>query len=287
MTRTLNAAWMAAAVLASATASAQTFYNKEGVVFEGTIQRVVPAAAVCNVLEEKYTPEEYERLKGNQGAPLDLWQVDFTIRNESGRPIEYLRATAWLHSEDPPCTNWSGEGPGRGPVMPEPSLLVPTVWSDYYAPIQMPYGMRINQQKRLSVYLVAFSGQLPRFGEWKIDYRFEAAAEAQVPSGDVSPGQRSGAPARAVELPPEIQADLYLREAEQAARNGNTAESREALKRVAALQREHGLELAPEDHYRYGSAREAVGEPERAMESAVGYLQLQGRGQSITRRRWT
>ena len=71
--------------------------------------------------------------------------------------------------------------------MAERRLLIPTVCSDYYAPIQMPYGMRINQQKRHSVYLVAFSGQLPRFGEWNIDYQFEAALEARAPSGGVSP----------------------------------------------------------------------------------------------------
>ena len=274
------AAWMAAAVLTGASASAETFYNKEGVVFEGTARRVVSEAAVCNVIEEKYTSEEHERLKGNQGGPLDLWQVDFTVRNESGRQIEYLRATAWLQSEHPPCTNWSGEGPGQGPLMPEPSLLIPTVWSDYYAPIQMPNGMRIGQQQRHSVYLVAFGGQVPRFGEWKIDYRFVArSVEAAVGQGvsAASPARESGPRMGAVQLPQEIQADLYLREAGQAVREGDRAAAREALERVAALQRDHGLELAPEDHYRYASAWEAVGEPERAMESAVRYLQLQGR----------
>ena len=36
MKRTLNAAWIPALVVASVTASAQTFYDREGVVFEGT-----------------------------------------------------------------------------------------------------------------------------------------------------------------------------------------------------------------------------------------------------------
>ena len=59
---------------------AETFHSTDGVVFEGTIRRVVSRAAVCNVVEENHTPEEYERLKGNQGRPLDLWQVDFAVR---------------------------------------------------------------------------------------------------------------------------------------------------------------------------------------------------------------
>ena len=43
------------------------------------------------------------------------------------------------------------------------------------------------------------------------------------------------------------------------------------------LQREHGLEPDPEDHYRYARVWSAAGEPERALEAAVRYLQLQGR----------
>ena len=93
MSRVSLAAWMAVAALAGA-ASAETFYNKDGVVFEGTFRWVVSNAAVCNVLEEKHTPDEFERLKANQDQPLDLWQVDFTVRNESEREIEYLRAAA-------------------------------------------------------------------------------------------------------------------------------------------------------------------------------------------------
>ena len=56
------------------------------------------------MLEEKYTAEEYERLRANQGRPLHLWQVDFTIRNGSGRPIESLQASSWVRTEHPPCT---------------------------------------------------------------------------------------------------------------------------------------------------------------------------------------
>ena len=74
-----------AVLLAAAPAPAETFHNKDGVVFEETIRLVVSNAAVCNVLEEKYSEQEYEKLKANQGRPLDLWQVDWAVRNESGR----------------------------------------------------------------------------------------------------------------------------------------------------------------------------------------------------------
>ena len=85
MTRMQMTCWIVAVVLlAAATTSAETFHSQAGVVFEGTLRKVVPQATVCNVLEEKYTPDEYERLKGNQGQPLDLWQVDWVVRNADG-----------------------------------------------------------------------------------------------------------------------------------------------------------------------------------------------------------
>ena len=263
------------ALLAAGSAAAETFYRQDGVVFEGTIRQAVSEAAVCNVLEEKYTEQEYEKLKANHGRPLDLWQVDFTVRNESSREIEYLRASSWVRSEHPPCTNWSGAGPGGGPVLPEPSLLIPIVWTDYYEVLQKPSGMRRDQQERRALYLLVFDGQRPQFGEWDIDYRFAYGATAGAVRGGGSSGRESVPAAAEVQLPPEIQSDLYLLEAEQAVRDGDRTAAREAL--VLALQGEHGLEPAPEDHYRYAEAWEAIGEPQRARKAAVRYLRLRGR----------
>ena len=271
-----------AALLVAVPALAETFHRQDGVVFEGTIRRVVPNASVCNVLKEKYTPDEYERLKGNQGQPLDLWQVDYTVRNESRWALEHLRASSWVRSEHPPCTNWSGEGPGGGPLLPEPSLPISIFWTDNYEMLQMPYGMRPGQQVRRSFYLEVFHEHQPRFGEWDIDYTF--AKEAGAGRGTTGQGGGSTqrekgpeAPALAFELPPDIEADRYLLQAEQAVREGNAEIARTAMERLEALGREHGLEPAAEDHYRYAQAWAAVGEPERAMAVAVRYLRLEGR----------
>lgn len=77
-------AWAIAGTLAAVAAPAETFHTRDGVVFEGTIRQAVSKAAVCNVLEENHTEAEYERIKANQGQPLHLWRVDFTVRNASG-----------------------------------------------------------------------------------------------------------------------------------------------------------------------------------------------------------
>ena len=258
--------------LLAAAAPAETFYSQDGVLFKGTLRKVVPQAAVCNVLEGNHTPDEYERLQPNHGQPLDLWQVDFAVRNESGRRIEHLRASGWVRAEYPPCTNWSGEGPGGGPLLPQPSLLIPVVWSDYYQMLQRADGMRPGEQERRSIYLVVFDEHQPQFGEWDIDYRFATGS-----GGTTRNGQGPQAPAPAFALPPEIQADRYLRQAEQAVRSGDGQSARAAMERLEALQQEHGLEPRAEDHYRYAEAWEAAGEPERAMAAAARYLQLEGR----------
>ena len=207
--------WIAAtALLAEFTVLAETFHRQDGVLFEGTLRKVVPQASVCNVLEEKYTPDEYERLKDNQGQPLDLWQVDYTVRNESGRALEHLRASSWVCSEHPPCTNWSGEGPGGGPLLPEPSLPISIFWTDNYEMLQMTYGMRPGQQVRRSFYLKVFHERQPRFGEWDIDYTFAKEAGAgrgTTGQGGGSTQRKRGpeAPALSFELPPEIEAGEF------------------------------------------------------------------------------
>lgn len=185
-----------------------------------------------------------------------------------------------MRSEHPPCTNWSGEGPGGGPVLPEPSLPLSIFWTDNYEMLQMPYGMRPGQEIRRSFYLEVFHEHQLRFGEWDIDCRFAAGSGAAGESGGTAQrgrGLRAPSPAASFELPPEIEADRYLRQAEQAVRDGNAESARTAMERLEALQQEHGLEPEPEDHYRYAVAWEAAGERQRAMAAAARYLRLGGR----------
>ena len=279
MRRIPMAVWILAAAVAGGIAPAETFYRRDGVVFEGTLRKVVAQAGVCNVREQNHPPDEHERLQGKRGQPLDLWQVDFAVRNESDRPLAYLRASGWVRSEHPPCTNWSGEGPAGGPLRPDPDLPIPTVWSDYRQPLLMPYGMRPGQQERRAIYLVALRESQPRFGEWDIEYRF-AAGTATDPGAALRGGGasgRQGGPAVAAGLSAEIRADLNLRKAEQAARDGDAVTAREAMQRLEELEREHGLEPAPEDQYRHAAAWAVAGEPERAMAAALRYLQAGGR----------
>ena len=69
------------------------------------------------MLEEKYSPEEYEKLKANQGRPLHVWQLDMSVHNNTDKPLDFLSADFNIESPWPPCTNWSGEGRGGGPAL--------------------------------------------------------------------------------------------------------------------------------------------------------------------------
>ena len=141
MARTLMAARIAVAALAGGAALAETFHNEDGILFEGTIRLALSDAAACNVQEEKYDAQEYEKLKANQGRPLHVWRVDLSIRNGSGRELDFLRADTWIRSEWPPCTNW--DGPSAGALEP----FIAMEWADTLEVLSMPYGMRRGQQE--------------------------------------------------------------------------------------------------------------------------------------------
>ena len=260
---------IAASLFAAGAAPAETLYQSDGITLEGTIRMVTRGAGVCQVLESHHPPDVYEDMKGNHGQPLDVWRLDFAARNGSGRRLEYLTAHLKIESEWPPCTNWTG---------PEGRYAKTPQWGGSFETLQRPSGMEAGGQVGDTVYVLAFHSHEPRYENWQLDYRFASGSVADpgesVPSGAAS-GRESESPAAG--LPPGIQVDLNLRKAEQALRDGDSAAAREALERLEALDREHGLEPAEEDHYRYAQAWAAAGEPERALAAAVRYLQAGGR----------
>ena len=264
-------------------ASAEILYDREGIQVQGTARIVSRNAATCNVLEEKYSPEEYQKMKANQGQPLHVWQLDISAHNLTGKPLDFLSADFNIESPWPPCTNWSGEGPGGGPsgdFVDAEGQPQPVSWAGALKVLSMPYGMRVGQVERDTVFLAVFHEDRPVFKNWSVDYTF-ARQRSQGQQAPAAPQSREdpprAAPRQRVELPPEILADKYLRQAEQLVRDKDYPGARQALEKLLALQQEHGLEPDPEDHFRYARIWSAAGAPERAMEAAVRYLQIRGR----------
>lgn len=219
-------------VLPGSPARTEILYDREGIQLRGTARIVSRNAATCNVLEEKYSAEEYEKLKADQGQPLHVWQLDISAHNNTGKPLDFLSAHFNIDSPWPPCTNWSGEGAGGGPAgdfTDADGRPKPLEWADTLKVLSMSYGMRVGQVERDTVFLVVFHEDRPVFKNWTVDFTFgrQGSQGQQAPA---SPASR-GAPARPasrqrIELPPEILADKYLRQAEQFVRDNDFPRAR-------------------------------------------------------------
>ena len=252
-------------------AQAETLYQRDGVMLEGTASVVAPEAGICQVLKESHSPEVYERMRANHGQPLHVWRLDFAARNGSGRRLEHLSAHLNIASERPPCTRWTvllGD------------FAEPVQWANSAQVLQKASGMEPDEEVSDSVFVLTFHDHQPKFATWNVEYRFAAGSglgSDRAGNGGRSAGGEAGAGVMANRLPPEITADRYLLKAEEAVRDQNIERAREAMEQLKALQRENGLEPPAEDHFRMALVWEATEEPERALESVVRYLQLRGR----------
>ena len=87
-----------------------------------------------------------------------------------------------------------------------------------------------------------------------------------------------GGPSLAAQgLPPAIEADRLLLQAEQQMQDEDFGAALETLDRIIALQTEHNLELPPAFWFSHARVAMGAGLPEEAMASAIRYLQLVGR----------
>ena len=110
--RWLTGFWLVSWAIWGPSVQAEVLYEKDGVQLRGTARIVARNAATCHVLEESHTEARYEELKGNDGQPLHVWQLEYSAHNQTGKALSYLRADFVIESAYPPCTNWTGEGPG-------------------------------------------------------------------------------------------------------------------------------------------------------------------------------
>ena len=77
-------------------------------------------------------------------------------------------------------------------------------------------------------------------------------------------------------LPPAIEADRLLLQAEQQMQDEDFGAALETLDRIIALQTEHNLELPPAFWFSHARVAMGAGLPEEAMASAIRYLEVMG-----------
>ena len=152
--------------------SAEVLYDREGMQLQGTARIVSQNAATCNVLEEKYSPEEYEKLKANQGQPLHVWQLDISAHNQTGKALDFRRADFTIDSPWPPCTNWSGEGSGGGPAgdfVDAEGHPRPVQWAGTLKVLSRVGGMRVESKQELRQRIERY---IDRLNEDPVVYRW-------------------------------------------------------------------------------------------------------------------
>ena len=81
----------------------------------------------------------------------------------------------------------------------------------------------------------------------------------------------------ALQLPPEIQADRYLLEAEKKIQEQNFEGAKDAMDRILKLEVQHGLEIPEEFFFRYAEVSERLGLYEEVVDFVTKYLTLAGR----------
>ena len=127
---------------------------------------------------------------------------------------------------------------------------------------------------------MVFHEHQPRFGEWDIRYEFAAGSgTAGQSGGSTQRGRGPSAPplAASLQLPPAIQADRYLRQAEQAVRSGDAAGARAAMERLEARAGADQvlIDLLPEPEYLTDAAaamvRDFVPKREHSFDTTFRY----------------
>ena len=158
---------MAVMVLAmAADASAQRLMETDGIELRGTARIVTFAASLCNVVEASHTAAEYERIRGNHGQPLDVWKLDFSVYNGSGKWLDHLIARYGIESRWPDCTNWSGPSGTYSDLVhwTSTSDFIQETGRNVVAP-----GATLTETKFIIVF---HEDPPPQFSNWSVDFTF-------------------------------------------------------------------------------------------------------------------
>lgn len=170
---------LAAVVLVPAmvtTLYAQRLFESDEIELRSSTRIVAYGAGTCVVSEERETAAAYEEKKAHHGQPIDIWQLDFSVYNGSGRPFDDLVAVYRVEAAPLPCTDLnlttSVERPGpvaRGNA--DGQLLRR---ADQTAPGESVTG---------TSYVWASRDDEPRFASWTVDYSLASAPGEDAPHG--------------------------------------------------------------------------------------------------------
>ena len=161
----------------AADARGQQLLKVDGVELRGEARLVMSGGGTCNVLE---SDTSYVAKKENHGAPMDIWRLDFSVHNGSGRWLDHLIARFQIESAWPECTNWDVPD-GAEFARQYPSAIIE--WADSIGRIQESGRNVVSPGQTLTetrLFIVLRGDPDPRFSNWSTDFE---AYLAQFPSG--------------------------------------------------------------------------------------------------------
>ena len=163
----------------AADAHGQQLLKIDGIELRGESQLVQSGGGTCNVLE---SDTRYEEKQVNHGAPMDIWRLDFSVRNGSERWLDHLIARFQIESQWPDCTNW--DGPDAG------TFAQAIKWADSIGNIQESGRNVVSPGQTLTetrFFIVLRGDPDPRFSNWSMDFDFAAAPPAAAPAQQPPP----------------------------------------------------------------------------------------------------
>ena len=187
-------------VFGGSSLQAEILYDRYGIQLLGTARIITYNAATCHVLKESLPESRYEELKAHDGQPLHVWQLDYAVRNWTERGLSYLRADFDLESEYPPCSNWTGEGPGNGATGSE-RYSGPVQWGNQSRTLSAPAGMGSGEVKDGVLYLAVYHTHRPSFRRSSVHFTFgEPDQTAPPPTEKAAASPHESGPDRGQEV---------------------------------------------------------------------------------------
>lgn len=158
--------------VATPNAHAQLLYAENGIEVRASVRIVEYGAETCQVLEEHESAASYRRKRGNEGQPIDIWQVDYSVYNGSGRPLDRLLAVYRVEAHELPCTTWGLPSrthlPGRVRLKSEDGRIE----RDRETP------MAPGETLTATSYMYVFRGHEAWLAKWSANYEISAAPVA-------------------------------------------------------------------------------------------------------------
>ena len=101
---------------------------------------------------------------------MDIWRLDFSVHNESGRWLDHLIANFQIESVSPDCTNWEGPEAGRFPHFIIAGMSAGHI-QESGRNVVAPRQILTHTQH----FMVLRGDPEPRFRQWWMNFRFAAA----------------------------------------------------------------------------------------------------------------